>query len=277
LKTLNAEKRTFLTQGHRAANPVYLTNDDGITSPSMRPGAFNPGGVSSEGKPLVHMLPTGDIQISKEMMQEEKSLINDANLVTLFQILTESPQMTATETLERVKEKGILLAPTVGRQNSEYLGNVIPREIDLMSQMKLLDPMPPRLKEARGAFSVVFTSPMAQMMKTANVAGYWRTIDQALQVMNTTQDPSIMDEFNLPKGIRATADANGVAPSLMATAEEKKAKAQVRAKQAKAEQAIRAAPAQAALNSSKAKQAQAGILPQQGGPGGQQPQGQPQQ
>jgi hypothetical protein len=277
LKTLNAEKRTFLTQGHRAANPVYLTNDDGITSPSMRPGAFNPGGVSSEGKPLVHMLPTGDIQISKEMMQEEKSLINDAFLVTLFQILTESPQMTATEVVERTTEKGILLAPTVGRQQSEYLGNMIPRELDLMSQLKLLDPMPQKLKDARGQYDIVYTSPMSRQMRSGEVAGFWRTVDQAVNVMNTTQDPSIMDEFNFPEAIRTTAEVNGALPSFMASDEEKKQKAQVRAKQAKAEQAIRAAPAQAALNSSNAKRAQAGILPQQGGPGGQQPQGQPQQ
>lgn len=43
-------------------------------------------------------------------------------LVTLFQILTETPQMTAAEVVERTNEKGILLAPTVGRQQSEYLG-----------------------------------------------------------------------------------------------------------------------------------------------------------
>jgi Bacteriophage head to tail connecting protein len=266
LKTLNAEKRTFLTQGHRAANPVYLVNDDGITSPSMRPGAFNAGGVTSDGKPLVHMLPTGDIQISKEMMQEEKSLINDANLVSLFQILTESPQMTATETLERVKEKGILLAPSVGRQNSEYLGNVIPRELSLMAQMQLLDPMPPRLREANGAYNVVFTSPMAQMMKTATVAGFWRTVDQAKDIFTVTQDPAVFDDLNISMGIKATAEANGVVPSMMASDDEKQQKVSARTKAQKEEQAIRAAPAKAALNSSMAKQAQAGMqVP--GGPG----------
>lgn len=95
IKTLNAEKRTFLKQGHRAADPVLLTADDGLADFSMRPGALNKGGMSADGKPLVGILPTGNIQINKEMMDEEKSLINDAFLVTLFQILTESPQMSS--------------------------------------------------------------------------------------------------------------------------------------------------------------------------------------
>jgi hypothetical protein len=84
-----------------------------------------------DGKPLVNTLPTGELQITKEMMDEEAPLINDAFLVSLFQILTETPQMTATEVIERTNEKGILIAPSMGRQGSEYLGVMIPRELDL--------------------------------------------------------------------------------------------------------------------------------------------------
>ena len=48
LKTLNAEKRIFLKTGHRAADPVLLTNDDGLMTWNLqKPGAINPGGVSS--------------------------------------------------------------------------------------------------------------------------------------------------------------------------------------------------------------------------------------
>jgi hypothetical protein len=61
LKTLNAQKVTFLKQGHRAADPVLLMADDGMVGMNMRPGAQNKGGVTADGKPLVHTLPTGDI------------------------------------------------------------------------------------------------------------------------------------------------------------------------------------------------------------------------
>src|SRR6267378_6632898 len=87
LKTLNAEKRTYLKVGHRAADPVLLTTDDGIIDgASISPGAVNKGGMSLDGKPLVGILPAGDPRISEEMMGMEKALIEDAFLVNLFQM-----------------------------------------------------------------------------------------------------------------------------------------------------------------------------------------------
>jgi hypothetical protein len=266
LKTLNAQKRTFLKQAHRAADPTLLTADDGIVDRSLRPGALNAGGVNPDGKLLVHVLPTGEIQVSKEMMQEERALINDAFLVNLFQIMTETPQMSATEVIERTNEKGILLAPTVGRQNSEKLGPMVMRELDVLQQQRLLPPVPQVLREAGGEYSVVHTSPLAKAMRAQNAAGFWRTVDQVKEVIQITQDPSPMDFFNLDVAVPETADINGVLPSWMSNDDQVKAKRQARAQAQAKEQAIRAAPAQAALNSSMAKQAAAG-MPQQPNPG----------
>ena len=63
LKTLNAQKRTFLKQGHRAADPVLLTADDGIVDVDLRPGALNKGGVTADGRPLITTLPVGNIAV----------------------------------------------------------------------------------------------------------------------------------------------------------------------------------------------------------------------
>lgn len=268
LKTLNAEKRVFLKQGHRAADPVLLLPDDGLMNLTLRPGSPNYGGVTADGKPLVHVLPSGDIQITKEMMAEEKQLINDAFLSTLFQILTETPQMTATEVIERTTEKGILLAPTLGRQQSEHLGPQIDREIDVLNQQGLLPPLPPRLREARGAYKVVYTSPLSRMMRSGDASGFWRTVDQAKDVANITQDPSIFDKFDFDVGIEETATINGTLPSWMAddkaVAMKRRNRAQAQAKQ----QQIQAAPAAAAMMKARTQQAEAGLAPQQQQPGG---------
>jgi hypothetical protein len=117
---------------------------------NLRPGAQNKGGVTADGKPLVHTLPTGDIQISEKMMGEERSIIDDVFLVSLFKVLSEHPNMTATQVIELVNEKGMLVAPTLGRQHTEYVGGMVERELDLLADMQMLDPMPPRLREAMG-------------------------------------------------------------------------------------------------------------------------------
>lgn len=247
LKTLNAEKRTFLKQGHRAADPVLLTADDGLIDLSLRPGAMNKGGMSADGKPLVGVLPTGNIQVTLEMMNEEKGLINDAFLVTLFQILTETNTMTATEVIERTNEKGILLAPTVGRQQSEYLGPMIDRELDLLAEMGLLPPMPPALREARGQYQVVYTSPLSRAQRAQEVAGGFRTLEQVMQIVNITGDPSLLDVFDFDTMIPDVAQIQAVPETWMASDEQIAAKRDARAKQAQTQQQIQAAPAAAAM------------------------------
>jgi hypothetical protein len=275
LKTLNAEKRTFLKQGHRAGDPVLLTADDGLIDVSLKPGAMNKGGMSADGKPLVGVLPTGSIQTTKEMMDEEKALINDMFLVSLFQILAESPQMSATEVIERVNEKGILIAPVVGRQGDEYLGPMIDREINLASEMGLLPPMPDILRQAGGDYSPNYTSPLARAARAQEAAGFMRVVETATSVATATGDPSIFDNFDFDTAIPDIGYIQSVPESWMADPKAIQAKRQAREQQAQAQQQIQAAPAAAALMKAHAVQAQAGLPPGSVPQGnGQPPQGQ---
>jgi hypothetical protein len=178
----------------------------------------------------VQTLPTGQVQVTVEMMQEERELIKDAFLVSLFQILTESPQMTATEVIERTNEKGILLAPTVGRQQSEYLGPMIDRELSLLAEMRLLEPMPPAIREARGEYHVNYTSPLARAQRAQEVAGMSRTLEMTLNIVNTTQDPEPLDNFDFDTIVRDTATIQGVAESWMADPKMVQAKRDKRAR-----------------------------------------------
>lgn len=252
LKTLNAEKSVFLKTGHRAGDPVLLTTDDGLVNFNLMPGALNKGGMSADGKRLVDILPAGDVQITMEMMQAESTLINDMFLVTLFQIAVETPTMTATEVIERINEKGILLAPTLGRQQSEYLGPMIDRELDLMADMKMLPPMPGLLREAKGEYHVVYTSPLARAQRAQEAAGFMRTLETANAVAQVTQDPSIYDRFNFDKALPDIAYIQGVSESWLRGDKEMEAIRAERAKQQKAQQDIQAAPAAAAMMKARA-------------------------
>lgn len=216
VKTLNEQKKTLLKQGHRVVDPVLLAHDDGIVDQfSLRPGAINAGGVTADGRPLVHALPTGNVNAGKELMDDERQVINDAFLVNLFQILTETPAMSATEVLERTKEKGMLLAPTIGRQQSEYLGPLIDREIDVLSRQGLLPPMPKALIDAKGEYRTEYDSPISRAQRAEEASGVQRTVESAIQVVSVTQDPAPLDYFNWDEIIPAMADINGVPESWM--------------------------------------------------------------
>lgn len=248
IKVLNEEKATVLKQGHRAVDPVLLAHDDGILDTfSLRPGALNAGGVTAEGRPLVHALPTGNIAVGKDLMDDERAAINDIFLVTLFQILVDTPQMTATEVIERAREKGALLSPTMGRIESEYLASMIDRELDVLAQQRLLPPMPPALLEAAGEYEVVYDNPLSRMRRAEETAGSLRWVQQLTEIAGVTQDPSSLDYVNFDEMVPAMADALAVPEKFKATAEQVAAKRQGREQQMAAQQITNALPGVAAV------------------------------
>ena len=248
IKVLNEQKKTMLTQGHRVVNPVLLSHDDGVLDTfSMKPGAMNPGGVSAEGRALVHTLPTGNLAAGQELMDMERSVINDAFLVSLFQILVETPAMTATEVLERAREKGALLSPTMGRQQSEMLGPMIERELDLMVQQGMLPEMSPMLQEAEGEFEIEYDSPLSRSQRAEEAAGWLRTLEAAIAYANTTQDLGVLDQFNTDVIYPALAEINAVPASWMRGAEEVAQLREQRSQQQQMQQMVDAAPAAAGV------------------------------
>lgn len=277
LKTKNAQKRTFLKAAHRAADPVLFANDDGVIGSDMRPGALNKGGVTSDGKMLVHPLPVGDIQISKEAMAEEGAIIDGGFLVDLFKVMTENPNMTATQVIELVNEKGMLVAPTLGGQ-FDYVNQLVEREIDVLADLRdsvgrpMLPPMPPRLREAQGAYRVVDTSPLALAARAGQAAGFIRSVESTRELVNVTQDPSLLDPYDFDTAVPAIAEINGVPPSWMSDPQAIAQKRKARAQQQQKQQQIEAAPAEAAMIKARAVEAKVGgpqqqLLPQQQ-PGG---------
>lgn len=248
IKTLNEEKKTMLKVGHRALDPVLLAHDDGVIDAfSLDPGSINPGGITKDGRLLIQPLPVGNLPDGKELMEDERKLINDTFLVNLFQILTENPEMTATEVMERTREKGILLAPTIGRQQSEYLGPMIDRELDILSRQGLLPPQPPMLKSAKGEYKIIYDTPISRAQKADQVAGAMRTLESFTQYAQATGDPSILHLINIDVAGPAIAEANGVPAAWMNSPEAvMKMRAHVQQQQ-QAQQAIQAAPAAAGV------------------------------
>lgn len=244
IKMLNEIKKTMVKQGHYAVDPMLLANDDGVIDTSVkRPGATIWGGVNAEGKPLVHALPVGDLAAGDEIAVGEKQTINDFFLVTLFQILIETPTMTATEVLERAREKGALLSPTMGRQQSEALGPQIEREIDVLMQQRLIPPMPQAVLEAEGRYTVRYDSPLSKMARAEEAAGFVRLVEWMKGYVEVTQDPSIFDYVNLDEAIPAMADIQSVPVAWMNGLPQIEQKRAARAEQQQQQQMIDAAPA----------------------------------
>jgi hypothetical protein len=248
IKVLNEQKKTMLKQGHRVVDPVLLAHDDGVLDTfSLKPGSVNVGGINAQGQRMVQELPTGNLAAGQELMDMERAVINDAFLVTLFQILVETPAMTATEVLERAREKGALLSPTMGRQQSEMLGPMIERELDLLVIQDMLPPLPPALVEAEGEFDIIYDSPLSRSQRAEEAAGWLRTFESAGAFASMTGDPSALDHFNTDIIIPELSKINAVPPSWMRGADGVAELREARAQQAQIQQAIEVAPAAAGM------------------------------
>ncbi len=258
IKVINEEKKIMLRAGHRAAAPPLLAHDDGIVDGiNVLPDAVNYGGVSADGRPLVHAMPGGDIRIGKEMMDDERLAINDAFLVTLFQILVETPQMTATEVLERAREKGALLSPTMGRFQTEALGPMIEREFDLLVYQGLIPPPPLALLQAGGEYRVEYDAPLNRAMRSEEAAGIMRSVQWAGEIVSLTQDPSPMDNFDFDVIVPEIIDINGAPARYIKDPQVVASARQARAQEKQAQHVTQALPGMAAMTKAVAPQGSA--------------------
>lgn len=261
LKTKNAEKEVFLKQGALAGDPAYLLPEDGLFDFKSQSGAYNYGGMTPDGRPLVGVLPTGNIQITKELMEDSDRNISAAFLVDLFPLLFDrnQQQKSAREVIEVANQMGIFLAPTLGRQYGEYLGTMIDREIDLLRRMRLLPPMPDILKEAEGEWQarVHYTSPLARALENQGIAGFMRTVEMAAQIANVSQDDSIWDNFDFDMAVPEMAMHQYAPPVWMADARMRAEKRQMRAAAAEREREVQEMPGRAAIMKAEAIAAKA--------------------
>lgn len=214
IKMLNEMAKTDIRAVHKLVDPPILLHDDGILgngamTVNMKPGGLNIGGVNREGRALMQPFNSGArVDINESKMDQRRMAIDDAFLVTLFQILVETPRMTATEALIRSQEKGMLLTPTMGRQQSEALGPLIERELDLLAFHRILPPMPDLLIEAGGEYEIVYDSPLSRMQRAEELVGVQRTMELLAPFAN--MDPSILDVFDKDQLARLTAEVSGV-------------------------------------------------------------------
>ena len=209
IKMINEMSRTVIRAGQKVVDPPLLVADEGVLFPiNTNPGAATFARMDGRNQAPIQPLFTGArVDIGLDMMEQRRKVINDAFLVTLFQILVETPTMTATEVLQRAQEKGALLAPTIGRQQTEMLGPLIEREFDVLDSQGLMPPVPDILIEAGGEYEIEYVSPLSRAMRAEEGVAILRTLEMVQPI--AAVDPGVMDNFNTDEITRILADTNG--------------------------------------------------------------------
>lgn len=268
IKMLNEASKTIIRAAQRVVDPPIMLTEDGSLQPfNLRPGALNYGYVDNNGQPLARPFESAArVDIGFDLLEKWRETINDAFFVTLFRILVEEPQITATEAMLRAQEKGQLLAPTMGRIQNEMAGPMIQRELDILAAAGALPPMPDALIEAGAEVKIEYESPLNLAQKASTGVGILNTM-QAIAPLAQI-DPAVLKAFNVVEMAREIAKINGVPQKAMRTKEEVADMEEAEAANMQAQQLLAAAPVAASAAKDFAQAgALAGSAPNQVAPG----------
>ncbi len=262
-KTLNAVMADYLAQAHLAVKPIYLTTNNATFELERYPGALNKGGLGDSGEELVKELKSGTIQASDELMNKLSGVVNDAFLVSFFQLalkLEETPNLSARQMLELTEQRATLMGPIADGPIDEYMGTLIPRELDVLANIdlglppnrRILPERPPVLLEALRVgytdqhYETESTSPMTRAMMAGENASYMQMVETLANIARSSNDASVWDYLNNGEAIPGMARNRGIRPGWIATPQ-MVAAAQKKRDQAEAEKnRIAALPAEAA-------------------------------
>lgn len=236
VKMVNAMAKTILRAGQKMVDPPLIAPHKGFvlpirTSPSSmiyRTSMGNP----NDKLDVLEM--RGNIPIGLELKKERREMIREAFFVDLFLMLTEKPKMTATEVLERVEEKMIVLGPVIGRLMNELLDPIIQNTFRIVVERGLVEPIPEILMDRE--YQVEYVSPLARAQKMYQLNAVKRWTD--LIIPFAEAKPEILDWINSDDAAVFIADLLGVAPEVRSTKKEVEQIRTVRAEQQKQQQVM---------------------------------------
>lgn len=243
VKMLNEMNRTTIQAAQLAVLPPLLAGRDGILDAiRLTPAAVNYGGLDDQGRQMLAPLKLGEnLNVGIELMDQKRAIINDALLQTLFQILVDKPNITATEAMLRAQEKGQLIGPTGSRIETEFLSPAVVREIDILAMAGQLPEMPKKLMDRGGLYALEFDSPLSRAREAEGGVGILRTFEQLSPVAQVA-GPGVFKRFNMDAISKELSRLNGMPAKCLYDDEEMEAIDAQQAQAAQMQQILAAAP-----------------------------------
>ena len=204
IKTLNACVRMFMFAMEKQIQPAVFLPDDGtVKVVDLSAGAVNPYDAS-KGR-IEFLTGTADLGIVAQFIEQLRDNVRTAFYVDQLQLAAEA-NMTATEVLQRQDEKARLLAPAIGRIQTELLGPLVHRALLILIRNGTIPEQPPEIQGQE--FKVSYVTPINRAQRSSdsqNIVQTVATIGQLAQI-----DPSILVELDMRKATREILDAHGV-------------------------------------------------------------------
>lgn len=225
IRTVNRVVELILQNASLSVAGVYTVADDGVTNPNtikFRPGTFipvrdNPG--SPRGASIAPLPTSGDFDLSQILLADLRESIKRA----LFDKALPEPQgtpMSATETIQRLREFTIDTGPAFGRIMDELVTPLVMRGLQILNRKGMIQ-FPFQIDGQ--SIQVQVTSPLARQQGLDKV----ETVMRALELTSFLGPEAVNLNYKVEEDIPVfIAEAMGVPASLMRDAPEKDEKKQ---------------------------------------------------
>ena len=218
IKMINEFSKSDIKLHQKRADPPILAPDD----MSLYPKRFIPGGITYyKNKPPSYMDAPNVGQFDLEYENQRRDFINSLFFADLFTLLAQQPRTkTATEVMELVEERLVLLGPTLGRLQSELFDPMLARVFWMLmrgDEMGSYLSPPPKALINQG-LDIMYISKLAMAMRAFETKAAMNTLQFVGPLAQ--QDPSIMDNFDLDKIARGVSERFGT-PTVFMTPEYK--------------------------------------------------------
>lgn len=255
IKMLNKMSETMIRAAQKTIDPPLLVPDDGFIMPIKTiPGGLN--FYRSGSRDRIEPLQIGaNIPFGLEYENQRREAIRQAYFVDQL-LMAQNVTMTATEVLQRNEEKMRLLAPVLGRLQSEMLRPLIDRTFSILLRDERLPAPPPMLQGME--IDIEYVSPLARAQRQGDVNAMMRALEI---IMPMSQMAPMMDYVDTDKLVKHLAEILGVPSKVIRSDGEVEELRNQRAQQAQqaAEAEAARADAQAAGQAAPAIKAVGGL------------------
>lgn len=243
IKMLQVMNKAAAQAAQQAVKPPLATMQGMYKErPNLNSGAINPGYLGENGVMKIQPIITSPNPTLAERLIETKRVSVQTGLyVTLFQILVDNPQMSATEALIRANEKGELLGPA-GAKIEAGIAQRVEREVDIIARKGAFEagsPLAPPSSLVGKNVGVKFTGPLARLRRVQELQG----VDTVLAIAGSMAqyDPRVLDRIDSDETLEISREIGGAPRKMFRTDEEVATIREQQAQQLEQQAALQAA------------------------------------
>lgn len=214
IKMLNEMVKVLIRSAQKQVDPPLVLPHDGYLLPiKYGPAALN-FRIKGSADDKIEPLSTGaNISIGLEIITQWQQIVKKGYFVDLFLLLADPARkdMTATEVMQRVEEKMLILAPVLGRLMNEFLDPLINRTFAILWRTGKLLPPPAAIQNI--PYQIEYISPLARAQKLDQM----KSINNFLVLVSqiATVKPNILDNMNEDEIIKDIQNLYGVNPKYL--------------------------------------------------------------